>query len=267
MTLQHDYPACPLCGEPGAFLRAADCTGHPLWSAELPPRVEWHECASCGHVYTKGFWTAAGHDVLFRRALPTQVAGGDPDHKRVTWQPVVRRAIELLGGYRAVTSASPAWIDAGCGDGALVMTATDLGFRAIGVDARADTVAALAALGFDAVRGDFVTAPLDPGAAVVSMMDVLEHVPYPREALDRAASLLRPGGVLVVSLPDRSSASWRIMDHHGANPYWHELEHHHNFTRDRLASLVAEHGFVVEDVAIAYRYKAQLELYARRSPG
>src|SRR5436190_1585548 len=103
-------------------------------------------------------------------------------------------------------------------------------------------------------------------AAVVSMMDVLEHVPYPREALARAASLLRPGGVLVVSLPDRSSASWRIMDHHAANPYWQELEHHHNFTRERLAALVADHGFVVEDIAIAYRYKAQVELYARRTP-
>ena len=68
MTLQRDYPACPLCGGQGAFLRAADCTVHPLWSPALPPRIEWHECAACGHVYTRAFWTAAGHEELFRRA-------------------------------------------------------------------------------------------------------------------------------------------------------------------------------------------------------
>ena len=74
-----------------------------------------------------------------------------------------------------------------------------------------------------------------------------------------------PGGILVVSLPDRSSE----LAHHGPprrQPYWQELEHHHNFTRERLAALVADHGFVVEDIAIAYRYKAQVELYARRTP-
>jgi SAM-dependent methyltransferase len=267
MSLSVSYAGCPLCGGAGSFLRDADCTPHPLWSDALPPRLEWHACGACAHVYTRSYWTAEGLRVLFSRALPHQVAGGDPDAKRVSWQPVVRRAVDLLGGYRAVMGESPAWIDAGCGDGGLVMTAGEYGFHAVGIDARRETVEAIVALGFEAVEGDFLSAPLAPGAAVVSMMDVLEHLPFPREGLDRAAALLRPGGLLVLSLPDRETSSWRIMDLHTGNPYWMEIEHHHNFSRTRLAHRVAEHGLWVVDFAIAYRYKALLDVYAPLSAG
>ncbi len=263
MSLVADYAGCPLCGAASRPLLEADCAGHPSWTDALPPRLAWRECNACGHVHTRGYWTREGLAVLLSRALPHQVVGGDPDAKRLLWQPVVRRAVELLGGYRAVAAEAPAWIDAGCGDGALVMTAREYGFRALGVDARRETVDAIVALGYDARLGDFQTARLPAGAAVVSMMDVLEHLPFPHEGLERAASLLRPGGLLVLSLPDRETSSWRIMDARGGNPYWMEIEHHHNFSASRLARLLDEHGFVVEDLQIAYRYKAQIELYAR----
>ncbi len=102
--------------------------------------------------------------------------------------------------------------------------------------------------------------PLD----VISMCDVLEHMPYPREALAQAHSLLRPGGLLLISLPNLESSSWRLMDQASANPYWAEIEHHHNFGRSRLSALLREHGFSVAMFDIPYRYKAQMELYARR---
>ena len=48
-----------------------------------------------------------------------------------------------------------------------------------------------------------------------------------------------------------------------SNPYWREIEHHHNFSRQRLMALLDECGFDVVDFAIPLRYKAQMELYAR----
>jgi SAM-dependent methyltransferase len=266
MTLTIEYDGCPLCGGAGEPHRIADCTHHPWWSEGLPRELVWHRCLACGHVHTRDYWSAEGEALLFRRALPSQVVGGDPDAKRMTWQPVVRGVAQMLGGASAVAARGPSWVDAGCGDGALVMTAAEYGFRSLGIDARAETVGALHALGYAAQLGDFMTAPIDAPVDVLSMMDVLEHLPFPGAALERAHELLVDGGVIVISLPDSSSASWRIMEHQGANPYWGELEHFHNFSRASLTALLERHGFATADFGIAYRYKAQIELYATKVP-
>ena len=264
MSLQIEYPACPLCAESGAALGTADCTLHPLWHEPLPRSLEWLRCVSCGHIYTRYYWSTEGLKEVFARAHSNQLAGGDADVKRTVWASVVERSMHALGGYRATMSGErpPTWIDVGCGDGALVMTAADFGFHAIGLDARADAVARIQALGFSAQQVDFMNVLLDEKVDVISMMDVLEHIPYPARALEKANMLLRPGGLLVISLPDLTSSSWRIMDAMKTNPYWMEIEHHHNFSRDRLARLLKQWGFVIADFAIPYRYKAQMEIYA-----
>lgn len=265
MALSIEYDGCPLCGGDGEPHRIADCASHPLWSEGLPREIAWDRCMRCGHVHTRGYWSTEGIARLFRQALPTQVVGGDPDGKRMTWQPVVRRVVQMLGGYPIVAGRRPVWMDAGCGDGALVMTAAEYGFASVGIDARAETVEALRALGYAARLGDFMTVDIAAPVDVLSMMDVLEHLPFPAAALERARGLLADDGVIVVSLPDSTSASWRVMEHQGANPYWAELEHHHNFSRASLAALLERCGFVIADFDIAYRYKAQIEVFARKS--
>ena len=70
----------------------------------------------------------------------------------------------------------------------------------------------------------------------------------------------------MISLPDCTSASWRIMEHQGANPYRAELEHHHCFSRASLVALLGRCGFAVADIAIAHRCKAQIEFCARKAP-
>ncbi|MBS0409184.1 MAG: class I SAM-dependent methyltransferase, partial [Proteobacteria bacterium] len=202
------YQGCPLCGADSRRLGTADCTGHPLWHAPLPGTLEWMECEACGHVHTRGFWTAAGLAEVFRNLNETQVlrASDNIDAIRATWAPVVERVIGLLGGYRQAMAAPepPAWVDVGCGNGGLLMAAGDFGFSAMGVDARSETAEQLRGLGFNAVSGNFVDVPLAKRfhIDVLSMMDVLEHLPYPKRALEKAARIVRPGGVLVVSLPD-----------------------------------------------------------------
>lgn len=265
-VLQTAYDACPLCTGKSIFIGATDSTGHALWHEGLPPTVEWMRCTHCAHVHTRGYWTEAGLAQVFRFTHSNQQAAASdyPDAKRATWAGVVDRAIGALGGYCSLFGhRNPSWVDVGCGDGALLMTASDFGFDALGLDARADTVASIQKLGFNAHRAEFSSARFDGQADVLSMMDVLEHMPYPREALRKAASVLHPHGLIVISLPDSNCSSWRVMDAANSNPYWREIEHHHNFSRQRLMALLDECGFDVVDFAIPLQYKAQMELYAR----
>lgn len=266
--LSVDYPACPLCAGVSAPLGLADCVRHPLWHAPLPRQLAWQRCTACGHVHTRHYWTPAGLQALFRQANESQVAGLSDrlGLGRAVWSPVVERVVRLFGGYAAFLARSERcrWLDVGCGDGSLVATAADYGFAAHGLDARLEVVRRMQALGLSAELGNLVESAPGEAFDVVSLMDVIEHLPYPRQALARVAALLRPGGLLVISTPDRSASTWVSMDAEGVNPYWQEIEHHHNFSREHLLSLLREGGFRVADFTLPQRYKSQMELYAFR---
>lgn len=263
------YACCPLCDSTRMrHVGAAATTSYVNWHGGLPPTLDWMRCDDCSHVFTQHYWTEAGLAEVFRKSHPSQVAGGDPDQKRQTWRPTLQNALRLLGGYPSVMAGpgTPTWLDVGCGDGALVMTASEFGFAALGLDARAEPVTALLRLGYAATQSEFMAAKAGEPVTVISMFDVLEHMIFPRRALDHARELLAPGGLLIISLPNMDSSSWRLMDQASANPYWMEIEHHHNFTRQSLSAKLVEHGFTVEMFDIPGRYKAQMELYARK-PG
>ena len=78
------------------------------------------------------------------------------------------------------------------------------------------------------------------------MADVLEHMPFPGEALAAARRLLEDNGRLFVSSPNRETAVWKALDQMQANPYWGELEHFHNFSRAGMVGLLKAHGFTVQ---------------------
>ncbi|MFO1322791.1 MAG: class I SAM-dependent methyltransferase [Burkholderiales bacterium] len=265
--LQTAYPSCPLCGGASASMGVADCIGQPLWHEPLPRTIEWMRCGACAHVHTRHYWTDAGLAQLFSRAHPFQIAGLNMEPKRLTWKPVVANAVQVLGGYAKLfgaPGAAPVWLDVGCGDGALQMTADEFGFSTVGIDSRAQAAAAVTAMGYRAICGDFLQVRMEQPPIVISMMDVLEHMAWPRKALQHAYEVLAPQGCLVLSMPNMQAGIWRMLDDSAANPYWTEIEHHHNFTRVRLAHLLADHGFEVALFDIPQRYKAQMELYAVR---
>jgi len=257
--LQALYSACPLCEGASVTLGFANCAAHELWHEPLPATIEWMRCASCGHVHSRRYWTEAGLVELSRSA-----AGIAP--KRTVWTPVVERVVTSLGGYRAVAARDtrPVWVDVECGDGALVMTAADYGFAAVGLEVRPHAASRLQELGFTALANDFMQLKFEVVVDVLSMMDVLEHVPRPRESLRKAAQVLRPGGVLVISTPDLTSSRWKVMDAKKLNPQWMALDNYHNFSRDRVIALLRETGFEILDFTVPNPFEARMELYAVR---
>ena len=266
--LQATFPACPLCESASVTLGFADCSREDLWHTALPPAIEWMRCPSCDHVHKRHYWTPAGMAEVFRDAStkPIADAPGIIDAGRATWTKVVEKAVGRLGGYANILSRPnrPAWVDVGCGDGALVMTAADYGFAAVGLDTRLDAVKCIQELGFNAMQHDFITLKFEIVVDVLSMMNVLDHTPYPNETLRKAAQVLRPGGLMILGMPDRMSSSWKAMDAAKANPYWSQLDRHHNFSRDRIIALLCASDFELIDFSLSDRQHAQMEFYAVR---
>lgn len=137
---------------------------------------------------------------------------------------------------------------------------------AVGLDIREKAVAALAALGYNTLCCDFLKLDLDTVGTfdVVSMADVVEHLPYPREGLLKANSITNEGGLLFISMPNRDCLTWKVLDLANANPFWFELEHYHNFDRQGLYNLLRECGYEPVGYSCSARYRSCMEIIARK---
>lgn len=254
-----DYQACPLCGSKAmAPLRSADCSHHPRYSPELSRTMHWSRCAACGHVFRSGYYTDAALKVVFRGTNESQVVGHDLERQRY----VSAQMIEKVLPYQSQGT----WLDVGFGNASLLFTAQEYGFEPLGLDLRQQTVDELRKWGVSAHCQDVAQLELPRPASVVSMADVLEHMPFPKVGLGAAHRLLQPGGVLLISMPNRGSPVWKALDAAGANPYWGEIEHYHNFDRERLYALLAECGFEPVRYGISQRYRVCMEVVALKVP-
>ena len=135
----------------------------------------------------------------------------------------------------------------------------------VGLDLRESNVRLVQQFGYEAHCLEFEAYRPDDPFDVISMADVLEHMPFPKQALRHAWALLRDGGLLFVSMPNSDSFLWEFLTRNGVNPYWGEIEHYHNFGRARLFDLLAECGFEPVRYGVSVRYRACMEVVARKS--
>ena len=159
---------------------------------------------------------------------------------------------------------SGAWLDIGFGNASLLFTAQEYGFYPVGVDLRLENVANLNALGIEAHCNEVQKIDFKRKFSVVSMMDVLEHVPYPKEMLSAVVRLLDDGGIVLVSMPNTESILWHEMLKQKTHPYWGEIEHYHNFSRSRLYSFLEENGFKAIRYGVSERYRICMEVIAKK---
>lgn len=198
---------------------------------------------------------------------PAHLAGGKPaDHGQFLLERRLRLAAGLLG-LQAGQGAGAHLVDFGCGNGAQTALFVPLFDHVTGVDVQPEFLAEFQA-GIDrqgwAPR--VIAAPLQEGriplpdgcADVVTCFTVLEHVPDEAAALAEMRRVLKPGGRLLISVPNR----WWIFETHGADlpllpwnrvplvSWWPRRLHDHwararIYRRGDLRALLESAGFTV----------------------
>src|SRR5262245_6283793 len=95
-------------------------------------------------------------------------------------------------------------LEVGCGSGSFLAAAQANGWTVFGIDVSRWVAARMEErYGIHVEVGDIETAALPPQSVdVVHLSHVLEHVTDPRRAVERLCSILRPGGLLVVEVPN-----------------------------------------------------------------
>ncbi|MGA8046783.1 MAG: class I SAM-dependent methyltransferase [Dermatophilaceae bacterium] len=99
-------------------------------------------------------------------------------------------------------------------------------------------------LGADGVCGSATSLPFADGVFdAVSAFDVVEHCDPESLALREMRRVLRPGGVLVLSVP---AYQWAWTDHDVANG------HYRRYTRERIVDALTAAGFTVDRATYAF---------------
>jgi SAM-dependent methyltransferase len=151
----------------------------------------WPSPAELATFYPDHYWFDAGEDTSGKLA---------ERYRRFVLADHVRF---VMGAVRAARIDAPV-LDVGCGGGLFLRMLKDRGVSVLGLDvAVAAAGVAWRRQGVPAVCASLAHAPFPPATfSVVTMFHVLEHLYDPAAYVDEAKRLLKPGGRLVVQVPN-----------------------------------------------------------------
>jgi ubiquinone/menaquinone biosynthesis C-methylase UbiE len=79
--------------------------------------------------------------------------------------------------------------------------------------------------------------------------EVIEHVPDAHACLQEAFRVLKPGGQIVLTSPNRDSLHLRMNRKLGYNDFKCSIDHVKEFTFQEALEMLQEHGFVIQETA------------------
>ncbi|MBK8977836.1 MAG: class I SAM-dependent methyltransferase [Planctomycetes bacterium] len=241
---------CQLCGSDRSTLHFAE------------PPYKVLRCDGCGLVYVTPRWSddalreVYGED-YWRSDSPKTKGYADYASEAELYLKTFRRRTRLVRRY--LPTDRPARIlDVGCAAGYFLRVMQDLGHDVRGVEV-SEAIAgdAQASLGAERVWvGTLDSVPreqpgFEPGSFdLVSMWDVIEHVPDPQQLLRDALAMLRPTGHLLIETQNVDSRFANVL-----GPKWHHYkheEHIYHFNPHTIRMVLDQAGFDVARLTSAF---------------
>lgn len=163
------------------------------------------------------------------------------------WQSVFYSPFLRISFYPRFVSGGRI-LDLGCGAGKYLHYLEELGWDGYGLDVSKRAVEGARASGLDQVsEGELKDAnfPNDFFDAV-NMHHVFEHLPNPNETLQEVKRILKPGGEVIITLPNFSSLASKVF-----GKYWGGIDiprHLFHFNHKSLEFVLAKNGFEMSEV-------------------
>jgi SAM-dependent methyltransferase len=137
-------------------------------------------------------------------------------------------------------------LDIGSGPGLFLARARDRGWQTLGIEPSRQAAAYATAKGLE-IRNEFLT-PATAGLGrfdAIHLSAVLEHIPDPLAMLELAQSMLTPGGMICVVVPnDYNPIQLAAREACNIAPWWIAPPHHINyFTPQSLTGCLERTGF------------------------
>lgn len=227
--------ACPICGSTDAAPERT-VTDHTL--SREPFTVQC--CGACGFRYTspRPAQTDIGAYYLSDDYISHAAQARSLKDKIYRWarSRAIRRKHLLIARYQPAGNV----LDLGCGTGEFLAHLSQQGYAVHGVEVSERARLAARSKGLP-VEADLARLPEELGFDVITLWHVLEHLADPRATLATLFNKCRPGGLLVIAVPD--NASWDAA-HYGSHwAAWDVPRHLSHFRRPHIHRLLQETGF------------------------
>ncbi|MFH1539163.1 MAG: class I SAM-dependent methyltransferase, partial [bacterium] len=189
-------------------------------------------CDSCGFVFSDSPFTPEQLLDAY-----SQVVDERYTRERPARMATFRRSMDLIGRHAERGRV----LDVGCYTGFFLEVCRNRGWEVAGVEPSHWAVERARSRGLDIFRGSLHEADFpEKHFDLITLWDVLEHFPNPREAVRLVNRLLRPGGRLFLTTFDISSRPARLL-----GPRYPMLARAHvsYFSTETLGGLLESEGF------------------------
>ncbi|MBN1950144.1 MAG: class I SAM-dependent methyltransferase [Bacteroidales bacterium] len=191
---------------------------------------ELHKCGHCGFIQCTDLNDVLGFYVDLE----------DPEYENTRKERKLQETalLKYIGKYKP----SGAILDIGAGSGILVESAMEKGYRATGIEPSRWLRQTALKRNLPVLEGTFPH-PETPGPYdIITLVDVIEHVPHPLHLLREIHQALDDQGIFVITTPDVRSLAARILRY----KWWHfRVAHIGYFNRKNLRLLLEKAGFEV----------------------
>lgn len=283
---------CPVCGGAGYSVvldqkdslyfarRIVKCGGCGLLYVNPQPDEDDLQALYDGELSGRGramFWNREKKDYVLHENEPSGGKAGAVVSRGA--DPVERRAKHRIGTLRKLAPPPRSALDIGCRDGCFLLCAKENGYSGAGIEISSSFAEiARAKTGFEIFSGTLERYAESGGRRkfdVVTLWDVIEHLPDPKAVLEQIGGLQERGGVLGISTVNLMNYRFR---RHGARwrGFKESQEHIIFFSARTLSMLLEKCGYapvrVVTRMIPAFHLKwlnlfrmgHVLEVYARK---
>jgi SAM-dependent methyltransferase len=199
-------------------------------------------CQECGLIYLDPRPTQAELPEYYPQDYEAYYLAGGTPHSIEQWHKL--RALNMqLNFVQKIAPGRGRLLDVGCATGNFMRKARDSGWEVAGVELIEPAAqTARTYYGLDVSSGSVETADLpEAHFDVVTLWDVLEHLPSPQLALKRIHQLLKPEGMVVFSIPNLASFDRYLFGKQWIG--WDAPRHFHMFSEVTVRRLFEQTGF------------------------
>ena len=209
------------------------------------------QCSSCGIVYLRTRPTKDTMYEIYQQYANDTSHMKPPSSLKEAASHGLRREYFVNEVVTLLDEKKGDWLDIGCGWGALLNYARELGFRPKGIEMTRNCLDfATMQLLIPVSNSQLTDSTVSPDScSIVSMVHVLEHVPNPKETLSTIFNILKPGGLFCGIVPNVNSFWSKSLKEDWV---WLDPTHHYvHYTPESLRQKLGEAGFRIEKMYTA----------------
>ncbi len=211
------------------------------------PSVYPLECQDCGLVFLSSF-SHIEPDFYEK----SKMHDNQPINRRLVDSQALLDAERRYGATRELVSGKSV-LDFGCGQGLWLERIVSLAKNASGLEPEAALYPVLIEKGLKVYRSiDEIST--DAAFDIITMFHVLEHLPDPLSVLKVLKKRLKPGGFVIIEVPNANDALLTIYKNQAFSNFTYWGCHLFLYTNSTLKTLMEQAGFTLKSLEQMQRY-------------